>query len=150
MLGGFVMHEHFAMVDNLLSTRPYAYHSEIVCRIARHNIDVGALARRQRTDIGQLERARRIDSHHLDGLHERQATAKGELQMMVKVSRLIQIATVQVVGHDAHHRSVDVFAHDTFELLRERARSRRFAQHRMDSHASAIHDFVGGKRFVAR
>ena len=41
--------------------------------------------------------------------------------MMIKVSRLIQIATVQVVGHDAHHRSIDVFAHDTFELLRERA-----------------------------
>ena len=70
--------------------------------------------------------------------------------MVIKMPRLVQVAAMQVVGHDAHHRSVNVFAHDAFELLRKRTRGRRFAQHRMNAHASTIHDFVGGKRLVAR
>ena len=150
VVGGLlVVDEQLAVVDDLLAAREDAYDLEVLGGVARDDVHVGALSGCERSDVGELEGTSGVDGDHLDGLRERHAGFKGELQMMVQMSRRGQVAAVQVVGDDAHHGGVDVLADDTFQLVREGASGRRLAQHGMDARACAVHDVVGGKPLVA-
>ena len=149
MLGGLVMNQHLAVVENLLAARPRGHDAERIGGVACDDVDIRAFAGNKGADVGELESAGGVHGDHLNGLDEGKARAQGEFEVMVEVSGLRQIACVQIVGDDRHHGGVDVLADDALELLDERAGSRGLAQHRVNAHARAVHDVVGAQGLMA-